>query len=96
MLLFICIIIFIILVIIAEKLYHISAMNIYEEIKVILVRSGKSMSKVLRKMKEEGHDVPFPSNLSKMFISGSIRYRLVEELLDYLGYELKIVEKKSK
>ncbi len=71
-------------------------MNIYEEIKVILVRSGKSMSKVLRKMKEEGHDVPFPSNLSKMFISGSIRYRLVAELLDYLGYELKIVEKKSK
>ena len=71
-------------------------MNIYEEIKVILVRSGKSMSKVLKKMKAEGHDVPFPSNLSKMFISKSIRYRLVEELLDYLGYEIKIVEKKSK
>ncbi len=71
-------------------------MNIYEEIKVILVRNGKSMSKVLRKMKEEGHNVPFPSNLSKMFISGSIRFRLVQELLDYLGYEFKIVEKKSK
>ncbi|MBQ8168548.1 hypothetical protein IJZ97_03935 [bacterium] len=54
------------------------------------------MSKVLKKMKEDGHKVPFPSNLSKMFISQSVRYRLVEELLDYLGYELKIVEKKSK
>ena len=71
-------------------------MNIYEEIKVLLVRNGKSMSKVLKKMKAEGHDVPFPSNLSKMFISKSIRFRLVEELLDYLGYEIKIVEKKSK
>lgn len=71
-------------------------MNIYEEIKVLLVRNGKSMSKVLKKMKEDGHKVPFPSNLSKMFISQSVRYRLVEELLDYLGYELKIVEKKSK
>ncbi len=71
-------------------------MNIYEEIKVILVRNGKSMSKVLKKMKAEGHKVPFPSNLSKMFLSGSIRFRLVQELLDYLGYEFKIVEKKSK
>ena len=50
-------------------------MNIYEEIKVILVRNGKSMSKVLKKMKAEGHKVPFPSNLSKMFLSGSIRFR---------------------
>lgn len=71
-------------------------MNIYEEIKVILVRNGKSMSKVLKKMKAEGHKVPFPINLSKMFLSGSIRFRLVQELLDYLGYEFKIVEKKSK
>lgn len=71
-------------------------MNIYEEIKVILVRNGKSMSKVLRKMKAEGRNVPFPSNLSKMFLAGSIRFRLVQELLDYLGYEFKIVEKKSK
>ncbi len=71
-------------------------MNIYEEIKVILVRNGKSMSKVLKKMKAEGYNVPFPSNLSKMFLSKSIRFRLVQELLDYLGYELKIVEKKSK
>ncbi len=71
-------------------------MNIYEEIKVLLVRNGKSMSKVLKKMKAEGHNVPFPSNLSKMFLSGSIRFRLVQELLDYLGYEFKIVEKKSK
>lgn len=76
--------------------YYVSMMNIYEEVKVILVRNGKSMSKVLRKMKEEGHNVPFPSNLSKMFLSGSIRFRLVQELLDYLGYEFKIVEKKSK
>ncbi len=71
-------------------------MDIYKEIKVILVRNGKSMSKVLKKMKEEGHNVPFPSNLSKMFLSGSIRFKLVQELLDYLGYEFKIVEKKSK
>ena len=67
-------------------------MNIYEEIKVLLVRNGKSMSKVLQKMKDEGHNVPFPSNLSKMFISGSIRFKLVQELLDYLGYEFKIVD----
>ena len=71
-------------------------MDIYKEIKVILVRNGKSMSKVLKKMKEEGHNVPFPSNLSKMFLSGSIRFKLVQELLDYLGYEFNIVEKKSK
>ena len=71
-------------------------LNIYEEIRIILLRQGLSMRKLSIKMNEENLKVPVEGGLSNSFAQGSIKFRTVQQILDFLGYELVIREKKEK
>ncbi len=71
-------------------------LNIYEEIRIILLRQGLSMRKLSIKMNEENLKVPVEGGLSNSFAKGSIKFRTVQQILDFLGYELVIREKKEK
>lgn len=68
-------------------------MNIYEEVKIILLRRGMSMRKLARKMLSDGYDVPVEGGLSDAFNKKRVRFQTVQEILDYLGYEIIIKEK---
>lgn len=70
-------------------------LNIKQEIQILLLRRGLSMRKLLVKMKEAGFDMPASSNFSVMLSKKRIRFETVQEVLDFLGYEFKIVEKVS-
>ena len=68
--------------------------NIYEEIKILLLRKGLSMRKLTIKLRENGHKkIPKYGGLSNKFNSKTIRFEEVQLILDYLGYELTIKEK---
>lgn len=70
-------------------------MNIYEEVQIILLRKGLSVRKLARNLRELGHiKIPKESGLSNKFKSGAIRFEEVQTILDYLGYELVIKEKR--
>ena len=71
-------------------------LNIYEEIRIILLRQGLSMRKLSIKMNEENLKVPVEGGLSNSFAKGSIKFRTVQQILDFLGYELVIREKNEK
>ena len=68
-------------------------LNIKQEIQILLLRRGLSMRKLLVKMKEAGYDMPASSNFSVMLSKKRIRFETVQEVLNFLGYEFKIVEK---
>lgn len=70
-------------------------LNIKQEIQILLLKRGLSMRKLLVKMKEAGYDMPASSNFSVMLSKKRIRFETVQEVLDFLGYEFKIVEKVS-
>lgn len=70
-------------------------LNIKQEIQILLLRRGLSMRKLLVKMQEAGYDMPASSNFSVMLSKKRIRFETVQEVLDFLGYEFKIVEKVS-
>ena len=69
-------------------------LNIYEEVKILLIRKGLSMRKTAEKLREIGHKVPANGGLSNKFNKKTIRFDEVQMILDYLGYELIIREKK--
>lgn len=54
------------------------------------------MRKLSIKMNEENLKVPVEGGLSNSFAKGSIKFRTVQQILDFLGYELVIREKKEK
>ena len=53
------------------------------------------MRKLSIKMNEENLKVPVERGLSNSFAKGSIKFRTVQQILDFLGYELVIREKKE-
>lgn len=69
--------------------------NIYEEIKIILLRKGLSLRKLASKMQEQGYDVPVPDAISAPFRRKRVRFEMVQEILDFLGYEIVIREKQK-
>ncbi len=70
-------------------------LNIKQEIQILLLRSGLSMRKMVKKMSEsELTKIQIPS-LSRMLSEKTIRFELVQEILDFLGYEL-IIKPKNK
>ncbi len=71
-------------------------LNIYEEIRIILLRKGLSMRKLAIKMNEENLKVPVEGGLSNSFSKESVKFKTVQQILDFLGYELVIREKKDK
>jgi len=70
-------------------------LNIQEEIKIALLRKGLSMRKVSVLLREKGYKFPVSSGLSAQLSKKRIRFEDVQVLLDYLGYELVIREKRN-
>ncbi len=70
-------------------------MDIYEEVRILLLRKGLSMRKLALKMKDVGYNVPVAGGLSDSFSKKRIKFQTVQEILDFLGYELVIREKKK-
>ena len=68
-------------------------LNIYEEVKILLLRKGLSMRKAVSKLRELGFNVPKGTGLSNKFNKGTVRFEEVQTLLDFLGYEIIIKEK---
>ena len=68
--------------------------NIKEEIQIALLRSGLSMRKLSDIMREKGFDIPAASNLSSMLSHKRVRFETVQNILDFLGYEIKIEKRK--
>jgi len=67
--------------------------NIKEEIQILLLKNGLSMRKISQILREKGIDIPKASGLSYRFNQKRVRFDTVAEILDYLGYEIKIVKK---
>lgn len=53
------------------------------------------MRKLIEKMNEQGYKMPASSGLSVMFSRKRVRFETIQEILDFLGYELQIVKKKG-
>ncbi len=67
--------------------------NLKEEITICLLRRGLSMRKVAKILREKGYDIPKAGGVSDSINKKRIRFQTVQEILDYLGYELVIKEK---
>ncbi len=53
------------------------------------------MRKLIAKMREAGFDIPQSGAMSTQLKNKRIRFQTVQEILDFLGYELVIREKKK-
>lgn len=69
--------------------------DIYEEIKIILLKKGLSLRKISNQMRKLGYNMPVPAAISAPFRNKRIRFETVQEILDYLGYEIIIREKQK-
>ncbi len=70
-------------------------LDIYEEIRIILLRKGLSMRKLAAKLLEMGYKVPVKGGLSEQFKHERVRFKTVQQVLDFLGYEIIIQEKQK-
>lgn len=70
-------------------------LNIYEEVRILLLRKGLSMRKIAAKLLEQGYKVPVKNGLSNSFKQKRVKFQTVQEVLDFLGYELVIKEKQK-
>ncbi len=70
--------------------------DIKQEIQILLLKNCLSMRKIAQILREKGHDIPKASGLSYRFSQKRVLFETVQEILDYLGYELKIVKKEEK
>lgn len=70
-------------------------LNLKEEITICLLRRGMSMRKVAKILREKGYNIPQASGVSDSINKKRIRFQTVQEILDYLGYELVIKEKEN-
>lgn len=71
-------------------------LNIKQEIQILLLRKGLSMRKMIKRMNDAGLVKMHSPNLSRMLIDKTIKFELVQEILDYLGCELIIQTKQEK
>ncbi len=68
--------------------------DIYEEVRILLLRKGLSMRKVAKILREKGFNkIPKDGGLSNKFNKKTVRFNEVQLILDFLGYELVIKEK---
>jgi len=70
-------------------------LDIKQEIQVLLLRKGLSMRKMIKKMNDAGLMKIQTSSLSRMMIDKTIKFELVQEILDYLDCELVIKPKQK-
>lgn len=67
--------------------------DIKQEIQVLLLRRGLSMSKMTRNMRNDGVLSLNVASLSRMLTTKTIKFETVQQILDYLGYEITIRQK---
>ena len=71
-------------------------LNIKEELEILLVRSKiRSMRKLISQMIEGGYNIPKASTMSVQLNKQRVRFQTIQDILDYLGYEL-VMKKKDK
>lgn len=68
---------------------------IKEELQNLLVENKLSMRKLVCEMRKSGYGAITIGGLSKMLKSKSIKFEKVQEIIDFLGYEIKIVKKEN-
>lgn len=69
-------------------------LDIKQEIGILLWKKGvRSMRKLISLMNDKGYDIPKPSTMSVQLNKKRVRFQTVQEILDFLGYELVIKEK---
>lgn len=68
-------------------------LNIHKEIKNLVYDRGTTITKTLNSLREKGIKVPVQNNFSTKCKKGTIKFEEVQQILDYLGYELVIKEK---
>lgn len=70
-------------------------LDIKQEIKILILRRGiSSMRKLITQMRSDGYNIPLSGTMSNQLNRKRIRFETVQEILDYLGYEFVIREKK--
>ncbi|MCD8024108.1 MAG: hypothetical protein LUE64_01070 [Candidatus Gastranaerophilales bacterium] len=69
--------------------------DIKQEIQILLLRRGMSMSKLVRNLKKEGVLNTNIGSLSRMFTSKTIKFETVSLILDYLGCKIEISDNKK-
>lgn len=69
--------------------------NVKELIQVLLLKNGLSMRKLVGKMNMAGYDKMTIGGFSKMLKTESIKFNKVQEILEFLGYEFKVVRKNN-
>ncbi len=67
--------------------------DIKQEIQILLLKNCLSMRKMAEILRQKGINVPKASGLSYRFNQKRVLFETVQEILDYLGYEIKIVKK---
>ena len=65
--------------------------DIVKEIKVLALRNGITISKMIEKMNESGYKMGSRQNLSNKFKRGSLRFNEIQDILEFLGYKLEII-----
>ena len=71
-----------------SKLEELQIMNVRNEIKAQIIRTGMTMQQVVERLSDEYGWSDSVSNLSAKLQRESIRYKEVLELADALGYDL--------
>lgn len=69
--------------------------NIKELIRILLLKNGLSMRKLVEKMNSQGYEQMTIGGFSKMLKTQSIKFTKVQDILDFLGYEFKVVKKQK-
>ena len=67
--------------------------NPSELIKILILKNGLSMRKLVTKMNNAGYEKMTIGGFSKMLKTNSIKFAKVQDILDFLGYEFKVVKK---
>ncbi len=70
-------------------------LDIQEEIKILLLRRGTSMKKLVEASKGSGRDIPSESTISTALNNNRIRFQTAQDIVDMLGYEFRLCEKKK-
>lgn len=70
--------------------------DIKQEIQILLLKNCLSMRKIADILRRKGLDIPKASGLSYRFSQKRVLFETVQQILDYLGYEIKIVKKQDK
>ena len=71
-------------------------LDIKQEIEILLLKNNRlSMRKLIENMQKINCDIPKQSTISVKINKKRIRFETVQEILDYLGYELVIKEKQK-